>query len=620
MAIIYTAAPLQQPTQPGASGATGYQDILVMRAAVKFGTCRDILESDLGYRSEKYWYNYLYPGETLRAMTTQSYRVAEETATDHHVMTKGGLKLYVLPNDGKITLQQCGAMLDGVTDDTEALRLALDILPEGGTLSIGGTALIQGSAQPALPRSGITVTEGTIRRSFSGAADVNTPVFDLNGWTRCLFELTFDLGNATSASRETAFILRGCEDVTFRNCAFDDCHYGILGSNATSRDIRLIGCRGYHDAPVQGEGGGAMIFGNGVMDNVKIDQCEGLGWQHLVLSGDAERWTVTNSSMDESGDSAIYLRGSQHRVDNCWVRRAGKDGIKILDYQSGARGTQNIVANCHVFGAGYVKSDGGVCVNIETDHSKISGLVLQLDDVSALASAATAGINLSGEDMVVENVVVRGAGLNAVAGEGVGVLVNNSSRDTAHITLMNIRATSLRYGCALFSRAGMVVSNVVLRDLWCRDVDTGVMAYDLSGNTRRLHISGGGVTGTSGHGMTFAGIPDVRVQGVDFAEIPSDSYCFNLREGTEGLYTGCAWDGSARAPVKSDGTGTGRQIDNDWNRSARADGPFADNWWWIGDQVRFAEAAPGETPGQTCVTAGRLLDTGVFADEPVLPL
>ena len=59
-----------------------------MRAAVKFGTCRDILESDLGYRSEKCWYSYLYPGETLRAMTTQSYLVAEEAATDHHVMTR----------------------------------------------------------------------------------------------------------------------------------------------------------------------------------------------------------------------------------------------------------------------------------------------------------------------------------------------------------------------------------------------------------------------------------------------------------------------------------------------------------------------------------------------------
>ena len=619
MAIIYTSDPMQ-PTRPGASGVTGYQDIMVMRAAVKFGTCRDILESDLGYRSEKYWYSYLYPGETLRAMTTQSYLVAEETATDHHVMTKGGLKLYVLPNDGKITLQQCGALLDGVTDDTEALRLALDILPDGGTLSIGGTALIQGSVRPALPRNGVTVTEGAILRTYSGEVDVNTPVFDLNGWTRCLFQLTFSLGNDSSASRETAFILRGCEDITFRDCAFDGCHYGILGSNQTSRDIRLISCRGNHPEAAQGEGGGSMIFGNGMMENVKVDQCEGAGWQHLVLSGDAQRWTVTNSGIAESGDSAIYLRGSQHRVHNCWVRKAGKDGIKILDYQSGERGTQNIVADCQIFGAGYVKSDGGVCVNIETDHSKVSGLVIQLDDVGVLAAGATTGINVSGENVVVENIVVRGSGLYEEAGEGVGVSINNSGRDTSHITLMNIRATSLRYGCAFFSRSGWGVSNVAIRDLWCRDVDSGVIAYDLSGNTRQLYVSGGGVATPAGHGMSLAGIPDVRVEGVEFSNLAIDSYCLNLREGTSGLYMGCGWDGTGKAPLKSDGTGSGSQIGNDWNRCDRASGPQSHNWWWVGDGVSFYETLAGETPGQICVSGGRLVDAAVFADLPCLPL
>ncbi|MGI3167291.1 right-handed parallel beta-helix repeat-containing protein [Pseudooceanicola sp. 200-1SW] len=630
MAIIYTAAPLQQPTQPGASGATGYQDILVMRAAVKFGTCRDILESDLGYRSEKYWYNYLYPGETLRAMTTQSYRVAEETATDHHVMTKGGLKLYVLPNDGKITLQQCGAMLDGVSDDTEALRLALDILPDGGTLSIGGTALIQGSVQPTQPRNGVTVTDGTLLRTQGGEASANAPVFDLSGWTRSLFRLSFSLGNDSSASREIAFLLRGCEDLALQDCIFDACHYGVLGSGAVSRDIRLLNCRGVnarseHEASVAAgmvaaQGGGAMVFGNDVLNEVTIDQCEGRGWNHLALSGDASGWTVSNSAMDDSGDSTIYLRGSNHLVQNCAIRRAGKDGIKILDYRSGARGEYNIISDCRVLGAGYTKSDGGICVNLETDHSKIAGLVLQVDATSALASEATSGVTVSGENILVENVVVNGAGGYAEAGVGVGVSINNSARNTSHLTLSNLRATAVRYACTMYSRPGWTVSRVVLSDLWCRDVDGAVMVYDLSQNTSRVTVSGGGLDGASSHGMTFAGVADLTVEGFAFMNVAGDAYCLNIRQGSSGRFLGCAWDSTALAPVKTDQAGPGTQRGNDWNYCDRATGPVPGTWWWVGDRVRFRETAPGEVPGLICTASGTVAGGGaVFAEEAALP-
>lgn len=628
MAIIYTAPPLQ-PTRPGASGLTSYQDITVMRAAVKFGTCRDILESDLGYRSEKYWYSYLYPGETLRAMTTQSYLVAEEAATDHHVMTKGGLKLYVVPNDGKITLQQCGALLDGVTDDTEALRLALDILPDGGTLSIGGTALIQGSVRPALPRNGVTVTEGTILRTQGAAANTNAPVFDLTGWTRSLFRLTFSLGNGASASRETAFMLRGCEDIALQDCIFDDCHFGVLGSVEMSRDIRLLNCRGVnswseHEASVtagleSSQGGGAMVFGNDVMNEVIIDQCEGRGWNHLALSGDATGWTVSNSAMGDSGDSTIYLRGSNHLVQNCAIRRAGKDGIKILDYRSGARGEYNIISDCRVLGAGYTKSDGGICVNLETDHSKIAGLVLQVDATSALASEATSGVTVSGENILVENVVVNGAGGYAEAGVGVGVSINNSARDTSHLTLSNLRATSMRYACTMYSRPGWTVSRVVLNNMQCRDVDGAVMVYDLSQNTSRVTVSGGGLDGSSSHGMTFAGVAELTVEGFEFMNVDSQAYCLNIRQGSSGRFLGCAWNGTAKAPLKADQAGPGTQRGNDWNICDRAAGPQPETWWWAGDRVRFSESAPGEVPARICTVAGTVNGTAVFADEAALP-
>ena len=168
----------------------------------------------------------------------------------------------------------------------------------------------------------------------------------------------------------------------------------------------------------------------------------------------------------------------------------------------------NIISDCRVLGAGYTKSDGGICVNLETDHSKIAGLVLQVDATSALASEATSGVTVSGENILVENVVVNGAGGYAEAGVGVGVSINNSARDTSHLTLSNLRATSMRYACTMYSRPGWTVSRVVLNNMQCRDVDGAVMVYDLSQNTSRVTVSGARRVVESWHDLRRGGRVD----------------------------------------------------------------------------------------------------------------
>ena len=54
-----------------------------------------------------------------------AYQVAASAATDHHVTTAGGVKLYVLPWAGGFNVMAFGAMADGVTDDTAAVQTAL---------------------------------------------------------------------------------------------------------------------------------------------------------------------------------------------------------------------------------------------------------------------------------------------------------------------------------------------------------------------------------------------------------------------------------------------------------------------------------------------------------------
>lgn len=64
-----------------------------------------------------------------------SYRVADPGASDHHIITAGGVKLYVLAGlDGTFSVLAFGAVGDGVVDDTSTISVALASVSSGGDL------------------------------------------------------------------------------------------------------------------------------------------------------------------------------------------------------------------------------------------------------------------------------------------------------------------------------------------------------------------------------------------------------------------------------------------------------------------------------------------------------
>ncbi|CUI01130.1 hypothetical protein [Leisingera aquaemixtae] len=110
--------------------------------------------------------HYVTAGDYLEA-GGHRYQVAASGATDHHMLTVGGVKLYARPHAGMVAATQVGVTFDGVTDDAAALNLGAKISRESGWIfMIDGTG---GYAADTLFFGGATVWgQGGIHEDFSG--------------------------------------------------------------------------------------------------------------------------------------------------------------------------------------------------------------------------------------------------------------------------------------------------------------------------------------------------------------------------------------------------------------------------------------------------------------------
>lgn len=520
--------------------------------------------------------------------------------------TAGGARLIPVQfeRDGVLELRAAGGAVDGRTDDTLALQRALAMLAGGGTLEIGGTALLTGTVAVADLR-GVTLVGGTILRREGQAGDARHPALRMERWQDCLVrDLVFDLGNDHTASRELALALDGCRGIEIAGCRFDNCYSGIWGTGGLSEGIRVSGCQGVsarsvHAAGQDGtRGGGAMVYGNARMRDVTVVECSGAGWNHLVLSGDCERWTVQDCHLSDSGDSAFYLRGSHHRIVGCTAERAGKDGIKILDFTDGTPGTGNVIEHCSILGGvGYTRRDGGKGINCETDSSQVTDCRVELALAPGLSLAAPRmrGVYVSGSGTRVSRITVTGAGEEAAFGL---VVSANNSRQTRDILASGIRATGVGRAWVVNGRSSFGVSGVVLEDCQARGCGgLGLASHDYAQDEvpgpkiTGLVIQGGGIHGSRGTALVLGFLADgVTVESLSFRDLAPGSYCIDHRDGTVGLYRDCSYDGSGAAPVVSHAGGRGRQEGNSWNRAQISEGPLRENFWFAGDRVDFSDA------------------------------
>lgn len=110
----------------------------------------------------------------------QNYEIADPTVTDHHLITVGGVKLYVAPNADGYHVEAFGAVGDGATDDTAPIQAAIDVA--------------KGTANPKAAIAGVSEKFGAVR--LGGKTYYVSTVLDCTSDTN--FGLTIS-GDSTSA-------------------------------------------------------------------------------------------------------------------------------------------------------------------------------------------------------------------------------------------------------------------------------------------------------------------------------------------------------------------------------------------------------------------------------------
>jgi hypothetical protein len=120
-------------------------------------------------------------GDILRAQEiSAAFKVAASAATDHHAVTAGGIKLYILAgSDGSMNVMAWGAKRDGVTDDSAVIQAAAYYCHENNlTLLVPGSGYYLGTTTLEIE----CPVKGSIQRRFAGGAttfvsDVGAGVF-----------------------------------------------------------------------------------------------------------------------------------------------------------------------------------------------------------------------------------------------------------------------------------------------------------------------------------------------------------------------------------------------------------------------------------------------------------
>ena len=243
-----------------------------------------------------------------------AYQVAASGASDQHVTTAGGVKLYVLPGaDGAYDPVAFGASADGVTVDDASLQTAIAALPEFGILDGRGRLYLVGNLWL---KSKMKFINFRLKEKDGDVVDFS-PVNIGNDL------LTADGSHnapAAIASRAASAYAPGITDILI-----DNVHIDGNRKNQTKVDYNTEG--GYTVTPRDGGRHGFCLKGFNKNITIRNSSARYCATDGILINRGLHTLTVS-----ETNPAIVNLR-----IENCafeWNRRHGGAGDSIDRFNS----------------------------------------------------------------------------------------------------------------------------------------------------------------------------------------------------------------------------------------------------------------------------------------------
>lgn len=226
-----------------------------------------------------------------------SYKVAASGASDHHVTTAGGVKLYVLAGPNGYDVRAFGAVGDGVADDTAEIQAAINAAASGGQVHIPTGEWLC---------SNLRVTQV----SADGAYSTARVVFSGNGESSIL------RANAANPILHigNTYVTTAMFDVEVRGINFDG--NSVSTSNVlltAAHRIRISGCKSHRSA------GAGIRLNDGSFGLNIIEKC--------LIRDNASHGIYVPSSADGGTNQA---NGNALRVVGNTILKNGGSGVRVV--------------------------------------------------------------------------------------------------------------------------------------------------------------------------------------------------------------------------------------------------------------------------------------------------
>jgi hypothetical protein len=452
-----------------------------------------------------------------------SYEEAPTSATDHHVTTAGGVKLYVLPGaDGRVNILALGCPTDGATDclpffqNAAAAGMSLTV-PEGEyTLDVSSGTVSSPKRALWFQRSDITIfAEGAVFRVIEPSitqlhadTDPSTAGFDAASpfsFIGC-FDVEFIGGHFVGDWDGVEKLdLFGFEAPRVKAVAFSGCRecraIGVTGANITGNLVNIRGSGASIDGLYRRSEDCHAI-------NCYADFCAENG---INVMGGTFKCSVQGGQMRYCGDNGVEIGGNRNAIIDASAFGNGLSGFSFGGrghFVSGrAESSLSRTDEGRGFGV-YITGGEGHVVRVATKGNarealfvfpNLSNLDIEITDTDSCAIAPTGGDNIvrvptgiSDTKIAVRAVkrTARATGTIEATGTQDGrtaiTLDSSSSAELEVYVGLPVKLTGLSGGGTAYAIVTeYTTSRVAILDRIVSGIDAGTSAYAVGSNGNR---------------------------------------------------------------------------------------------------------------------------------------